>query len=78
MMTLTEKEILFLENKIKKIDTNIKLYNKVIFPMSAILRLDLILRYFIFRYRRKRIIKQRNELVQILEVMKEVNNANKF
>jgi hypothetical protein len=78
MTPLTEKEILFIESKIKKIDANIKLYNRIHFPMKKILRLDLILRYFMIKYRTKKIIKERNELVEILEVMKEVNNANKL
>lgn len=78
MKTLTEKEILFIENKIKKIDANIKFYNKIVFPMKKILRLDLILKYFIFKYRTRKIIKERNELIEMLEVIKEVNNANKL
>ena len=78
MMTLTEKEILFLENKIKAINANIKLYNKIRFPMNAILRLDLVLKYFIFKYRRNRIIKTRNELIEILKIVREINNANKL
>ena len=78
MMTLTEKEILFIESKIKAIDVNIKLYNKIRFPMNAILRLDLVLKYFIFKYRRNRIIKTRNELIEILKIVREINNANKL
>ena len=78
MMILTEKEILFIENKIKKLDDNLKLYNKIVFPMEKILRLDLVLKYFIFKYRTKKIIKERNELIEMLEVIKEVNNANKL
>ena len=77
-MILTEKEILFIENKIKKLDSNLKLYNKIVFPMEKILRLDLVLKYFIFKYRTRKIIKERNELVELLEVIKEVNNANKL
>jgi hypothetical protein len=78
MMILTEKEILFIENKIKKLDDNLKLYNKIVFPMEKILRLDLVLKYFIFKYRTRKIIKERNELIELLEVIKEVNNANKL
>ena len=78
MMILTEKEILFIENKIKKLDANLKLYNKIVFPMEKILRLDLVLKYFIFKYRTRKIIKERNELIEMLEVIKEVNNANKL
>ena len=51
MMILTEKEILFIESKIKKLDDNLKLYNKIVFPMKKILRLDLVLKYFILKYR---------------------------
>ena len=78
MMILTEKEILFIEKKIKKLDDNLKLYNKIVFPMEKILRLDLVLKYFIFKYRTRKIIKERNELIELLEVIKEVNNANKL
>ena len=78
MMILTEKEILFIESKIKKLDDNLKLYNKIVFPMEKILRLDLVLKYFIFKYRTRKIIKERNELIELLEVIKEVNNANKL
>ena len=78
MMILTEKEILFIENKIKKLDDNLKLYNKIVFPMKKILRLDLVLKYFILKYRTRKIIKERNELIEMLEVIKEVNNANKL
>ena len=78
MMILTEKEILFIENKIKKLDDNLKLYNKIVFPMEKILRLDLVLKYFILKYRTRKIIKERNELIELLEVIKEVNNANKL
>ncbi len=78
MMILTEKEILFIESKIKKLDDNLKLYNKIVFPMEKILRLDLVLKYFIFKYRTRKIIKERNELIEMLEVIKEVNNANKL
>ena len=77
-MILTEKEILFIESKIKKLDDNLKLYNKIVFPMKKILRLDLVLKYFIFKYRTRKIIKERNELIELLEVIKEVNNANKL
>ena len=77
-MILTEKEILFIENKIKKLDDNLKLYNKIVFPMEKILRLDLVLKYFILKYRTRKIIKERNELIELLEVIKEVNNANKL
>ena len=77
-MILTEKEILFIESKIKKLDDNLKLYNKIVFPMRKILRLDLVLKYFIFKYRTRKIIKERNELIEMLEVIKEVNNANKL
>ena len=77
-MILTEKEILFIESKIKKLDDNLKLYNKIVFPMEKILRLDLVLKYFIFKYRTRKIIKERNELIELLEVIKEVNNANKL
>ena len=77
-MILTEKEILFIENKIKKLDHNLKLYNKIVFPMKKILRLDLVLKYFILKYRTRKIIKERNELIEMLEVIKEVNNANKL
>ena len=77
-MILTEKEILFIENKIKKLDHNLKLYNKIVFPMEKILRLDLVLKYFILKYRTRKIIKERNELIELLEVIKEVNNANKL
>ena len=77
-MILTEKEILFIESKIKKLDDNLKLYNKIVFPMEKILRLDLVLKYFIFKYRTRKIIKERNELIEMLEVIKEVNNANKL
>ncbi len=78
MMILTEKEILFIESKIKKLDDNLKLYNKIVFPMKKILRLDLVLKYFILKYRTRKIIKERNELIEMLEVIKEVNNANKL
>ena len=77
-MILTEKEILFIESKIKKLDDNLKLYNKIVFPMEKILRLDLVLKYFILKYRTRKIIKERNELIELLEVIKEVNNANKL
>ena len=77
-MILTEKEILFIESKIKKLDDNLKLYNKIVFPMRKILRLDLVLKYFILKYRTRKIIKERNELIEMLEVIKEVNNANKL
>ena len=77
-MILTEKEILFIESKIKKLDDNLKLYNKIVFPMKKILRLDLVLKYFILKYRTRKIIKERNELIEMLEVIKEVNNANKL
>jgi hypothetical protein len=77
-MTLTEKEILFIESKIKAIDLDIKLYKKIKFPIYAILRLDLVLKYFIFKYRKFRIIKIRNELVEILKILREINNANKL
>ena len=77
-MTLTEKEILFIESKIKAIDLDIKLYKKIKFPIYAILRLDLVLKYFIFKYRKLRIIKIRNELVEILKILREINNANKL
>ena len=77
-MILTEKEILFIESKIKAIDLDIKLYKKIKFPIYKILRLDLVLKYFIFKYRKFRIIKIRNELVEILKILREINNANKL
>ena len=77
-MISIEKGILFCETKIKRIDYILEETGKLRFSIFFIFRLDLLLTFIKVKMMRKRILKNRNRVVKVLNYIKEIQNDNKF
>ncbi len=77
-MISIEKSILFCETKIKKIDSILEETEKLRFSIFFIFRLDLLITFIKVKMMRKRILKNRNRVVKVLNYIKEIQNDNKF
>jgi hypothetical protein len=73
-----EKQILFCEKELEKIDSILKESEHLRFTILLIFRLDLLLFFINVKMMRKRIIKKRDKVIKVIEFIKEMENATRL
>jgi hypothetical protein len=77
-MSEIEKQILFCEKELEKIDSILKESEHLRFTILLIFRLDLLLFFINVKMMRKRIIKKRDKVIKVIEIIKEIENATRL
>jgi hypothetical protein len=77
-MSEIEKQILFCEKELEKIDSILKESEHLRFTILLIFRLDLLLFFINVKMMRKRIIKKRDKVIKVIEIIKEMENATRL